>query len=188
IPPAGYAALAGTQVRNNGVIVARAGSVALAAGDRVTLDMIGDGLIKVSVDAAALNALAMNAGTIQADGGRVVLTARSANALLDTVINNTGVIRANTLVERNGEIVLDGGSAGVVANSGALTAVGGQAGTTGGKVTVRGQHVFHADGASIDASGAAGGGTVVVKGSDTAYVRGSISARGTGEGASGGMV
>src|SRR5205814_1821422 len=41
----GYAALAGPQVRNEGIIVAHAGTVALAAGDRVSLDMIGDGLI-----------------------------------------------------------------------------------------------------------------------------------------------
>src|SRR6266850_3862330 len=61
----GYAALAAPKVQNEGLIVARAGSVTLAAGDRVSLDMIGDGLIKVSVDQAALNASAINAGRIQ---------------------------------------------------------------------------------------------------------------------------
>src|SRR5207253_2851238 len=132
----GYAALAGPQVRNDGVIVARAGTVALAAGDRVSLDMVGDRLISVSVDQAAVNALAINSGTIQADGGRVVLSVRSANALLDTVINNTGIIRANSIAQRNGEIVLDGGSQGVVANSGTLQAAGTDAGTTGGTVKV----------------------------------------------------
>src|SRR5205809_6171706 len=127
-----YAALAGRQVMNNGsIIVASLGSVTLAAGDRVTLDMVGDGLVKVSVDAAALNALALNAGTIQADGGRVLLTARGANALLDTVINNSGVIRARSLVERNGDIMLDGGGVGTVANSGTLDASGTAAGATG---------------------------------------------------------
>src|SRR5690242_2564 len=125
----GYTALAGPQVRNDGIIVAHAGTVALAAGDRVSLDMIGDGLIKVSVDQAALNASAINSGTITADGGSVILTARSANALLDTVVNNYGAIRANSLVERNGEIILDGGSAGVVSNTGTLTAAGVDAGT-----------------------------------------------------------
>src|SRR5205814_5383543 len=125
----GYAALAGPQARNDGIIVANAGTVALAAGDRVSLDMIGDGLIRVTVDQAALNASAINAGTIQADGGRVLLTAHSANALLDTVVNNSGVIRAHSLIERNGEIILDGASAGVATNSGTLTASGAAAGT-----------------------------------------------------------
>src|SRR5437660_2543782 len=160
----GYAALAGPQVRNDGIIVANAGTVALAAGDRVSLDMIGDGLIRVSVDQAALNASAINAGTIQADGGTVFLTARSANALLDTVVNNSGIIRAHSLIERNGEIILDGGSAGVVSHSGTLTASGTEAGTTGGTVKVLGQYVGLFNGSRIDASGDAGGGSVFVGG------------------------
>jgi filamentous hemagglutinin family protein len=160
----GYAALAGPQVRNDGIIVANAGTVALAAGDRVSLDMIGDGLIRVSVDQAALNASAINAGSIQADGGRVLLTAHSANALLDTVVNNSGIIRAQSLVARNGEIVLDGGTAGVVSNTGTLAASGTVAGTTGGTVKVLGQNVGLSDGSTIDASGDAGGGIVLVGG------------------------
>jgi len=93
----GYTALVGPQVRNDGLIIARAGNVTLAAGDRVTLDMIGDGLISLSIDQAAFNASVINKGTIEADGGMVLLAARSANALLDTVINNRGVVRANSL-------------------------------------------------------------------------------------------
>ena len=164
ITATGYAALAGPQVRNDGIIVARAGTVALAAGERVALDMVGDGLIKVSVDQAAMNASAINTGRIEADGGNVVLTARSANALLDTVVNNTGIIRAKSLVERNGEIVLDGGSAGVVANSGTLTVAGTDAGATGGTVKVLGDKVALFSGTRIDASGDAGGGSVNVGG------------------------
>ncbi|MBI5658621.1 MAG: filamentous hemagglutinin N-terminal domain-containing protein [Nitrosomonadales bacterium] len=122
---AGYAALLGPQVSNEGIIVARTGgTVALAAGDRVNLDLVGDGLISVNVDAAAVNANITNKGLIQADGGQVLLTARSANALLDTVINMDGVIKANSLVNRNGTIVLDGGDAGVVSVTGTLDASG----------------------------------------------------------------
>src|SRR6185503_3961006 len=160
----GYAALAGPQVRNDGVIIARAGTVALAAGDRVSLDMVGDGLIKVSVDEAALNASAVNSGRIEADGGNVILTARSANALLDTVVNNSGVIRANSLIERNGEIVLDGGEAGTVATSGTLSAAGTASGTTGGTVKVLGEHIELRDGARVDVSGHSGGGVAMIGG------------------------
>jgi filamentous hemagglutinin family protein len=103
----GYAALAGPRVRNEGTIIANLGTVALAAGDRVTLDMVGDGLINVSVSQSALNASVVNTGVLQADGGKVLLTARSANALLDTVINTSGAIRANRMSERDGVIVLD---------------------------------------------------------------------------------
>src|SRR5207253_4156637 len=160
----GYAALAGPQVKNDGIIIARAGTVALAAGDRVSLDMVGDGLISVSVDQAALNASAINSGRIEADGGNVILTARSANALLDTVVNNSGVIRANSLVERNGEIVLDGGSYGVVSTSGTLQATGVEPGTNGGTIRVVGDKVAVTGNALIDASGDAGGGAVAIGG------------------------
>src|SRR6185436_12866530 len=160
----GYTALVGPQVRNDGLIIARAGNVTLAAGDRVTLDMIGDGLISLSIDQAAFNASVVNRGHIEADGGTVLLAARSANALFDTVINNSGVIRANSLVQRNGEIVLDGGNAGVVANAGTLTVAGTDAGTTGGTVKVLGKYVGLFDGTRIDASGVSGGGTVLVGG------------------------
>ncbi len=116
--PSGYAALLGPQVSNTGVINARMGTAALAAGDKVSLDMVGDGLISVKVDLAAVNALAINKGTITSDGGNVLLTARSANALLDTVVNTEGVIRANALIERDGSIFLEGGSAAITAREG----------------------------------------------------------------------
>lgn len=118
--PSGYAVLAGPQVQNDGIIVARLGSAALAAGDRVTLDVAGDGLINVSVESGALNAAAINSGTLQADGGRVLVSVRSLNAALDTVINNSGTLRADSLVERNGEIVLDAGTSGTIANTGTI--------------------------------------------------------------------
>src|SRR5688572_17851350 len=160
----GYTALVGPQVRNDGIIIARAGSVALAAGDRVSLDMIGDGLISLSVDQLAYNASVINTGAITADGGTVLLTARSANALLDTVINNSGTIRANSLVERNGEIILDGGTAGVVTVTGTLQAAGVDSETTGGAIKVLGDKVGLFNGATLDASGDAGGGIVLVGG------------------------
>jgi filamentous hemagglutinin family protein len=160
--PWGYAALIGPQTVNHGVI--KADTVALAAGNGVALDMIGDRLISVRVDEAALGALALNTGTIEANGGSVYLTARSADALLDTVVNNTGIIRATSLIERNGLIVLDGGSAGVVANSGTLDVSGTEAGATGGTVKVLGEYVGLFNGSRIDASGDAGGGSVMVGG------------------------
>ena len=116
--------------------MARTGTVVLAAGDRVSLDMVGDGLISVSVDQAALNASAINTGMIEAEGGKVLLTARSANALLDTVVNNGGTIRATSLIERNGEIVLDGGNAGAVMVAGNHNA--GSSSVSGANVTMTG--------------------------------------------------
>src|SRR6185503_19175600 len=123
--PDSYAALLGTQASNEGAgtITAVRGTVALAAGEKVTLNILGDNLINVSVDQAAAGALALNSGSIIAAGGTIFLTARSADALLGTVINNSGLIKATSLTEVNGRIFLDGG-AGNVVNSGTLDATG----------------------------------------------------------------
>ena len=102
----GYVALMGRTVRNEGVISARMGSVALVGGEAATLDVAGDGLLNVSVTQAAVNALVGNGGLIRADGGRVLLTAQAAGNLLNTVVNNTGVIQAQTLENRQGTILL----------------------------------------------------------------------------------
>jgi filamentous hemagglutinin family protein len=104
----GYVALLGADVSNQGLIVARLGTVALAAGSAVTLDVAGDGLLNVAVDQGTVNALARNGGLIRANGGKVVMTAQAAGQLLKTVVNNTGVIEAQTVGSRNGTISLLG--------------------------------------------------------------------------------
>lgn len=160
---AGYVALLGANVSNQGVIAAQLGTVALAAGNAVTLDLAGDKLLNIKVDQAAVNALVDNGGMIRADGGTVLLSARSATALLDTVINMNGVIQANSLVEKNGVIRLEGGAAGVVSVSGTLEASGMGAGQTGGTVQILGDKIGLFDG-HVNAAGDAGGGTVLVGG------------------------
>lgn len=104
----GFVALMGKSVSNQGVIAARLGTVALAAGEAVTMDIAGDGMLNVAVSLGAVNALAENGGLIRADGGRVLMTAQAAGNLLHTTVNNTGVIQAHTLQDRNGTIMLLG--------------------------------------------------------------------------------
>lgn len=159
-----YVVLAGPMVTNAGTINAPGGSVGLLAGSRVSVDPSGAGLVKFSVDAAAVNAVANNSGAIAADGGKVAVLASALSDTLPTVINQTGVIRANSIANENGTIVLDGGSTGVVAVSGTLEAKGAKAGETGGTVQVLGDRVGLMAGAKVDASGDAGGGTVLVGG------------------------
>ena len=140
--------------------------MALAAGNQVTLDMVGDGLIKVAVNEAALNASVMNKGTIEADGGNVLLTARSANALLDTVINTDGIIRANTIANRNGTIVLDGGdrasSASPARSKRRASTPAPPAARSRFSASTSASAAGHS--ATINASGDAGGGTVLIGG------------------------
>ena len=160
----GVVALIAPQVTNQGTISANGGSVALAAGDRVLLDFAGDGLIKVSVDQAALNSAVENKTAVKGDAGQVLMTPKTAGELVATAVNNTGVIEADSISEKNGVIVLDGGSKGTVSNSGTISAEGHNAGETGGAITLTGEKVGLFSGSDIDASGYSGGGKVNVGG------------------------
>ena len=155
----GYVALIGKQVSNQGSLNAPRGTVALAAGERVTLSHVS-GLLNVSVEAATLDALVENKQAIRADGGQVILSAQAANALLNTVVNQTGIIEARSIENKNGRVFLSGGSSGVVNVSGRVDV----SGERGGAVTISGENIALTNNASIDASGAALGGTVLVGG------------------------
>ncbi len=164
-PEGGVVALIGNQVSNDGTISTPKGTTALAAGKTVDLDFQGNGLVEVKVSEAALNAQITNRGAIQADGGRVVLTAQAAGQLIDTVINQQGIVRAQSMVERNGEIILDGGNSGTVQVSGTLDAgssnLGLNSSTTGGKISVTGEQVQINNGAIVTASGNTGNAIVI---------------------------
>ena len=103
-----YVALLGPVVRNEGVIEARMGTVALAAGEQVTLNFGGNSLVGLSVDRGVVGALAENRQLIQADGGRVLLSARAADDVVRAVVNNSGVIEANSVSNVNGLVRLEG--------------------------------------------------------------------------------
>jgi filamentous hemagglutinin family protein len=128
----GYVVLIGSEVVNNGSISARHGHVAMAAGEAVTLDVLGDKLLRVAVDRGAFEALVSNGGLIQADGGQVLLTAQAAGPLLATVVNNTGVIQARTISNQAGVIKLLGDmDTGVMTVAGTLDASAPQGGDGG---------------------------------------------------------
>jgi hypothetical protein len=145
----GAVALLGGQVSNHGIIQANQGTVALAAGDKITLDFAGDGLLNVTVDEGTLNALAENHQLVRANGGQVVMTANATNALLQSVVNNTGIVEAQTLDNQSGTIVLKGGfNGGTVNVAGTLDASALESGD-GGFIDTSGAHVKIADGTRV---------------------------------------
>ncbi|MGV8867208.1 MAG: YDG domain-containing protein [Janthinobacterium svalbardensis] len=139
--PGGYVALLGANVSNEGTIQARLGSVALAAGRAITLDVAGDGLLNVAVNAGAVGALVNNGGMIRADGGSVVLTAQAAGDLLKTVVNNTGVIEAQTIDTRGGTIKLLGDMQSGTVNAGGTLDASAPTGGKGGFIDTSAAHV-----------------------------------------------
>jgi filamentous hemagglutinin family protein len=156
----GYIALLAPEVRNQGVIVAQMGTVALAAGDVFELQMQGTQLSGLRVTPATIKALVENGQAVQAPGGLIVLSAQALNQLQGGVINTSGALQANTLVQRNGRIVLD---ASHKINVSGPIQVNNDTGK-GGEITLTAEHIALQTGAQLQATGTAGGGTVLVGG------------------------
>lgn len=172
----GTVALIGGAATNSGSMVAQGGTAALVSADTVTIDFAGDGLTTFKVSPGLYGSVS-NSGLVQADGGRVVLMTTGGSEVGQGVVNTRGVLRADTLSSRNGEIVLDSGSsaAGVTINGGLLSAAGNESGLKGGTIDVTGRTILMQpfvppltalalpspnDSGIIDASGAAGGGRI----------------------------
>lgn len=122
----GYVNLLAKEVVNEGIIAAQTGSVNLAAGSGMSLDYNGDGKMTVAVTDGAYQSAVTNKKLIQADGGLVVMTASGKDALMDSAVNNSGMIQANTLGEATGQISLTGDN---IATTGTISADGGSSGT-----------------------------------------------------------
>lgn len=158
----GFAALLGQRVDNSGSLVVPLGRAGLGAGRRITLDLQGDGFLQVSLPANPLgdDPVVQHRGRIQADGGLVHISAASARQAVRQVVNLSGVVEARSVSGRSGAIVLGGGE-GSVALSGRLDT--GSADGQGGQITVTGRDIA-LQGATLQASGASGGGSIRIGG------------------------
>lgn len=138
----GYVNLLAKEVVNEGIIAAQTGSVNLAAGSGMSLDYNGDGKMTVAVTDGAYQSAVANKKLIQADGGLVVMTASGKDALMDSAVNNSGMIQANTLGEATGQISLTGDN---IATTGTISADGGSNGH-GGTIKIIANHKTAVDG------------------------------------------
>jgi len=182
----GYVALLGNTVTNgaSGIIRARLGTVLLAAADQVTLDFAGDQLISYALDTPAVTAATVaNHGQILADGASVYLTTANAASLTGTVINQSGVIRAQSIVERDGGIYLvaDYGNIEVAGTLDASAQTGGQYGAV--NIVAQGGDVTLGNSAVIAAGGAAAGSNFIY-GANNVQLGGTITAQSSGGSAS----
>ena len=151
--------LAAPLVRNDGTIEARFARVSLTAAKAMRVDLDGDGLLTYELTATA-GARVLQNGLVAADGGVVGLSARSADAVREGVINQDGVVAARSVAVREGKIILDGGERGLVDVRGQVDASGRGQGEVGGSIDVTGDRVALRDGASLDVSGNEGGGRI----------------------------
>jgi filamentous hemagglutinin family protein len=199
----GYIALLAPNVQNAGVIVAQSGTVALASGDLITLNFNGQGgLAGITTTPSTIASLIENRLAVHAPDGQIIISAVGLSQLQGGVVNNNGVLEANSLTSQGGRITLESDTINLSAQSN-ISATGA---TGGGTVLIGGDWQGSADlraakslnmasGASIDASATAvGSGGTVVLWTDTAdaqgqtVIGGSIRADGGSSSGDGGRV
>ncbi|WP_457661921.1 two-partner secretion domain-containing protein [Sinorhizobium medicae] len=126
---AGLAAFVAPHVRNEGVITADFGRVALASAKGFSVDLYGDGLLSFAPGDGleetigdGAEALVQNGGTLA--GSRVLLTAHAAREVVNASVNVSGLVRATSVSSRGGVITLGGSGSVRVSGRGRLDASG----------------------------------------------------------------
>lgn len=148
----GLVALFGGTVENSGSIVAELGNIALAAGNKITLSFDSKGYLLVDVTegigpelladpAQPYPSAVRNTGELKASGGKVILTAEQVSNVFERLVNQEGKIEANSVVEREGRILLQGDS-GLVRNAGELHADGTSDNPFGGLIEIAGEKII----------------------------------------------
>jgi hypothetical protein len=156
------------EVRNSGIIVARMGTVALAAGESITLNLDGGHLTGITATPSAISALVENRSAVIAPGGLIILSAKAVDALQGGVVNNSGTLEATGLSSKGGRIVLEASTS--VTNSGTINASAGADGSPAGRIEITAPEVTN--GGTISAAGVASaaqavaGGSIVVNATD----------------------
>ena len=132
----GYVALMAPEVRNQGVVSAQMGTVAMASGERVSLRFDDShSLAGVLVTPSQIQALVDNRSAVIAPGGQIILSAQAADKLLGGVVRNSGSLEATGLAQVAGRVMLEASDS--IAHSGSIN-VDAQANSSGngGKVTL----------------------------------------------------
>ena len=110
----GHAALLGNYASNEGTITAKFGKIFMGAGEQITLDLSGNGLMKVTVPTSelsnitdingkSLDSLVTNNGSLIADGGYVQLSAKTAENLMLGAVNvgSSGIVSSASIDQPN---------------------------------------------------------------------------------------
>ena len=158
----GNVALLGKQVKNDGMIVANLGTVSLAAGKQTVLTFDNDGLLGVRVSKEILQSelgvdpAIVNSGTIQAQGGKVLLTASQSQDIFSRAVNTNGIEQATSVVVHDDGSFTLGGGADVV-NSGTIDTSTTSADQNVGRIVLLGENVTNSGTINANAQQGNGG-------------------------------
>ena len=189
--------LVAQEVKNEGQIMAKDGTVGLVSGTSVTLETVGPGrhykvrLIDVensssSRGSSGAAAEIVNEGVIDAANAELLATGN----YLSLAIANTGIVRATGVIQNaDGNVTLTGGE-GDVLNTGVLAALQKSVDGVeqGGMIDISGKNIRADEGSLITASGQDVGGKIKIESKDTTMLGGRVEATGYSSKSQGGRV
>ncbi len=165
----GSVTLVGEQVQNDGLISAKLGAVNLVAGKAAVLTFDPTGMVGVRVteavvqDELGVDAAVINNGSINAEGGRVLLSASVSEDVFSNAVNNAGMNKSTSVVVHDDGSFTLGAGADVI-NTGNISTSVNQG--NAGQVVLLGDNVTHSG--SITANTSSGtGGSVELHSTDT---------------------
>lgn len=190
----GSVTLIGGAVKNEGVIMAHSGQVSMIAGEKVTMDFDGDGLIQFVIDkevlqnAESLDSAVENTGTIDALGGTVLLSGKASSDVFSNVVNNSGVIKAGRIDKSGGKVRLVGlGTGNSVLNTGSIDVSSNTEGVAGGEIDITGDNITNSGTLTANSTYAFGG-KITLESEDTTLVTEQAVVSATSEQAEGGEI
>src|SRR5574344_1919891 len=98
-----HATFIANSVTNKGKIEVHKGTINLVGASDVTLTLNENQNLSLKVNKGVLDALVDNQNLIVANGGQIYLTTNAKNELLKGVVNNSGIIEANSLDDITGK-------------------------------------------------------------------------------------
>lgn len=155
----GSVTFVGQQVKNEGLISAKLGAVNLAAGKEAVITFDARGLVGVRVtqevlqDELGIDAAVINSGEINAEGGRILLSASTSQDIFSQAVNHGSLNSATSVaVHEDGSFTLGAGAD--VVNTGNLS-VSGNSGAAG-QIVLIGENIttsgnIHADAVTTNA-------------------------------------
>src|SRR6056300_1303932 len=158
----GAVALLSDQVTNDGTINTPEGTTALLSGEKITLTLNGNRLIQYTIDRGTLNSLVENKQAIDAGDGIIILSAKGLTDVSQSVVKNTGTLKAESISKQGGKIYLSARE-GEVINSGTISTNSTE--DKGGNIEITGDEIIIETNSTLTATGKTGGGQILVGGS-----------------------
>src|SRR5210317_524574 len=158
----GAVALLSDQVTNDGEINTPEGTTALLSGEKITLTLNGNKLIKYTIDKGTLNSLVQNKQAINTGDGIIILSAKGLSDVSQSVVKNTGTLKAESISKQGGKIYLSARE-GEVINSGTISTNSTE--DKGGNIEITGDEITIEENSKLTATGKTGGGQILVGGS-----------------------